>query len=160
MDTCRGATNDIIARADLDRMYDNESGELKILDGYLSATKSITDSAELLFKLSNYSKKPITIISDWIEIYEDYQLLTSHRLCGTKKDLQYTDYQLKLSANDEVVEYFHFGFTASQCFLLGINRDGITDKKLNYKVIFECAEGIEYVAIHSNGLKLVKGDFL
>lgn len=42
----RGATNDFITRADLDKMYNSGLVELKILDGELYATKPSTGCAD------------------------------------------------------------------------------------------------------------------
>lgn len=156
----RGATNDLVTRADLDKMYTSGLVEIKILDGELYATRSNTGCANLRCKIGNYSNKPITITWGRLEIYEGDQLLTSHRLFGTKDNIVGADYQLKLPANDEIVDYFEFGFSSSQCFPLNIDEDGITDKKLDYKVIFVDAEDNEYEAAYSNGFILVRGEFL
>ncbi|MER2192143.1 MAG: ATP-binding protein [Solibacillus sp.] len=156
----RGATNDFVTRADLNRMYEVDNVELKILDGQLYATKSETGCVDLRCKISNYSNKPLTITWGCLEIYEDNQLLTSHRLYGTRDNIIGADYQLKLAPKDEIVNYFEFGFTSTQCFPLGIDPDGVTEKKLNLKVTFVDADDKEYVATYSGGFIFVKGKFL
>lgn len=156
----RGATNDFITRDDLDRMYNSGLIELKILDGELYATKPSTGCAHLKCKLSNYSNKPITITWGCLEIYEDDQLLTSHRLFGTEGNIVGADFQLKVPANDEVINFFEFGFSSSQCFPLGVTEDGITEKKLKYRITFIDANNNEYNSLYVGGFLLVKGDFL
>jgi len=111
-------------------------------------------------KISNYSNKPITITWSCLEIFEEDHLLTSHRLYGTSNERVGADYQLKLAPKDELVEYFEFGFTSSQCFPLGIDEDGITSKKLTLKVTFIDANDKEYEATYSEAFILVRGDFL
>lgn len=156
----RGATNDFVTRADLDKMYDLDNVELKILDGYLSAVAPETGCANLRCKISNYSNKPVTITWGCLEIFEDDVLLTSHRLFGTSNNIVGADYQFKLAPKDELVDYFEFGFTSSQCFPLGIDEDGITSKKLTLKVTFVDANDKEYLASYSNAFILVRGKFL
>lgn len=156
----RGATNDFVTRTDLDKMYQVDNVELKISDGYLSATRPETGCADLRCKISNYSNKPLTITWGCLEIYEDDQLLTSHRLFGTKENIIGADYQLKIPPNDEIVDYFEFGFTSSQCFPLGMDQDGVTEKKLSLKVTFIDADDKEYIATYSDAFIFVRGDFL
>ncbi|MEY2363463.1 putative DNA binding domain-containing protein [Lysinibacillus capsici] len=156
----RGATNDFITRVDLDKMYETDLIELKILDGALYATKPSTGCAQLRCKLSNYSNKPITITWGCLEIYENNQPLTSHRLYGTDGNIVGADYQLKVPSKDEIVDHFEFGFSSSQCISLGFDKDGVTDKKLEYRVVFIDANDKEYHATYSNTFILVKGDFL
>ncbi|WP_339195955.1 ATP-binding protein [Solibacillus sp. FSL R5-0449] len=156
----RGATNDFITRADLDKMYNAGLVELKILDGELYATNPSTGCAQIRCKLSNYSNKPLTITWGCLDIFEDEQLLTSHRLFGTEGNIVGADYQLKIPANDEIITYFEFGFTSSQCFPLGVDEDGITEKKLIYKLTFSDANDKEYNASYKNGFLLVQGDYL
>lgn len=156
----RGATNDFITRADLDKMYNSGLVELKIIDGELYATNPSTGCAQIKCKLSNYSNKPLTITWGCLEIFEDNQLLTSHRLFGTEGHIVGADYQLKIPANDEIITYFEFGFTSSQCFPLGVDEDGITEKKLTYKLTFSDANDNEYNSSYGNGFLLVQGDYL
>lgn len=156
----RGATNDFITRADLDKMYNSGLVELKIIDGELYATNPSTGCAQIKCKLSNYSNKPLTITWGCLEIFEDNQLLTSHRLFGTEGNIVGADYQLKIPANDEIITYFEFGFSSSQCFPLGVDEDGITEKKLTYKLTFIDANDNEYTACYDKGFLLVKGEFL
>lgn len=156
----RGATNDFITRADLDKMYNAGLVELKILDGELYATKPSTGCAQIRCKLSNYSNKPLTITWGCLEIYEGDQLLTSHRLFGTEENIVGADYQLKIPANDEIITYFEFSFTSSQCFPLGVDEDGVTEKKLTYNLTFIDANDNEYNASYKNGFLLVQGKYL
>lgn len=142
----RGATNDFITRSDLDKMYEIGKVELKILDGQFYATRPETGCADLHCKISNYSNKPITIIRGCLEIYENDQLLTSHQLFGTEDNIMGADFQLKIAPKDEIVDYFEFGFTSSQCFPLGINEDGVTDKMLNLRITLYDANDKKYEA--------------
>lgn len=156
----RGATNDFITRVDLDRIYNEGNMDLKILDGFLYATKPDLGCAELKCKLSNHTDKSLTIVWGCLEIYEGDIKLTEHRLYGIKDNHVGADFQLKLTPKDEIVTDFHFGFTSSQCFPLAVNIDGVTSKHLKYKVTLFDADNKEYTAMYDKGFLLVKGKFL
>ncbi|MCM3317169.1 putative DNA binding domain-containing protein [Rummeliibacillus stabekisii] len=156
----RGATNDFLTRADLDRMYNEGQVDLHIIDGFLYATKPELGSVELKCRLSNQTNKTITIVQGCLEIYEEDTILTKHILYGIKDNLIGADFQLKLTPKDEIISDFHFSFSSTQCFPLAVEENGVTKKILTYKVIMRDADDNEYTAIYPEGFLLVKGDFL
>ncbi|NGZ74979.1 AlbA family DNA-binding domain-containing protein [Saccharibacillus alkalitolerans] len=143
----RGSRNDRLKRPDFDRIYEGrEQIDIAFCEEELFARKEEYGCASIEVCISNYSKKPITIISGSFQIIDlNGRLRTRHSVRGWK-EYSNNDFKLSLKPFDEEVGHIFVNFESNDALLLRMNEFGNPDQEFfKFRLILRDARGKEYI---------------
>ncbi|MCM0624040.1 ATP-binding protein [Lysinibacillus sp. OL1_EC] len=156
----KGSKNEHATRADFDYFFKQGQFEIHILDKYLAAVDSESGHASLECSFRNCTEFPISIRSAFLEVWDNKQVRTIHRLYGFDKNHIGADFRLSIPAMTEITDYFAFGFTSNDCLILEMNEYGYTNLPLNFKLyVYDTLDNEYYVEVE-NCRVMAKGKFL
>lgn len=156
----KGSKNEHASKADFDYYYKQGLFEIHILDKFLAATDSKNGFANLECSFRNCTDFPILTRYAYLEIWDNQQKLTTHRLSGFNKNPKGADFRLSIPAKTEVNDYFAFTFTSNDCVLLKMDEYGHTDLILHFKLFVYDTLEQEYYGEVNDCKVMAKGNFL
>ncbi|GEM_PF-1042024 len=141
----KGSHNVRLQRSHLDTIYEGkEKLELGFVKHLLFARVERYGCASIEIRISNYTKKPATIIAGSLEVFNlQGKKLSRHNVYSIKEDKD-EDFQIPLSPGQEIVGDLFVRFESSDAVRLGLNEDGFADCEFEFRLSFYDAKQQEY----------------
>ncbi|WP_051506861.1 AlbA family DNA-binding domain-containing protein [Saccharibacillus sacchari] len=156
----KGSHNSRLQRRDLDLIYEGkEQVEVAFRNDLLFARVERLGCASIEVRISNYTKKPVTIIAGSLTVFDlEGNKLSRHMVCGMKEDVG-GDFQISLLPAHETVGELFVRFESSDPIRLNLDEYGTTDREFKFKLTLYDAKEIEYIAMITGDV-IARGDIL
>lgn len=158
----KGSTNSLATRADIDRIYQEKTGqfEIKILDNHIRAIRPQDGTALIDVSLRNLTSNPITIVSGILHTKDtNNRVITSHPAYGFESEMG-ADFRLEIPPKKEFTGDLHIGFGSNDCLRLNLDQFGYTNESFIFDLKFEDSYGNKYQTSIKDGFIFARGDFL
>jgi hypothetical protein len=158
----KGSNNVFAMRKDIDTFISSkEFFEVKFMETTLMAVYEKEGYARTSITIRNITKNPVVINYGLLTVLNiEGKELSSHRVYGFDNKIVGADFSLSLSPMEEKLGNLFVGFESSDCFSLGVDKDGYTEEIFTFKLLLVDKYDNEYIATIENGKVFVRGNFL
>ena len=156
----KGSKNEHATRADFDFYYKQGKFEIHIIDNYLMAVDDKNGHAHLECSFRNCTDFPISIRYAFLEVWDSEQMRTNHRLFGFAKKAIGADFRLTIPARIEIIDFFAFEFTSTDCLRFEMDEYGHTELPLHFKLCVIDSLGKDYQGVADDCKVMANGKFL
>lgn len=158
----KGSQQSVASRSDLMQLISaNNQVEIHFLESSMRTVElEEAHCASIRVSIRNLTDLPVTFIHGVLLVKDGHSsVLSKHPVYGLDEYIG-ADFTLGLSPKTERVGYLYLSFLSSDCLRLDMDEYGLTDKKLNFELLFVDTLDREYRAVLDDAHVYAFGKFL